>query len=152
MDLKIYEQVKFGLAELIRSGQLIASEKEKDSTKRWEAEQPWRDLLTRLAEDRFTVVVAGRFNRGKSSLMNAVLGMDRLPTGLVPLTSVITSVRCGTSERVLLDYYGSGLRGEAKLEDLPQLVTEKGILEMCNAFGWQKSSFRLRSCAAASSS
>jgi GTP-binding protein EngB required for normal cell division len=52
--------------------------------------------------------------------------MDRLPTGLVPLTSVITNVRYGTSERVLLDYYGSGLRGEAKLEDLPQLVTEKG--------------------------
>ena len=57
--------------------------------------------------------------------MNAVLGMDRLPTGLVPLTSVITNVRYGTSERVLLDYYGSGLRGEAKLEDLPQLVTGK---------------------------
>ena len=58
--------------------------------------------------------------------MNAVLGMDRLPTGIVPLTSVITNVRYGTSERVLLDYYGSGLRSEAKLEDLPQLVTEKG--------------------------
>jgi GTP-binding protein EngB required for normal cell division len=126
MDLKTYEQVKFELAELIRSGQLIASEKDKESNKRWEYEQPWRNLLIRLAEDRFTLVVAGRFNRGKSSLMNAVLGMDRLPTGIVPLTSVITNVRYGTSERVLLDYYRSGLRSEAKLEDLPQLVTEKG--------------------------
>jgi GTP-binding protein EngB required for normal cell division len=126
MDLKTYEQVKFELAELIRSGQLIASQKDKESNKRWEHEQPWRNLLIRLAEDRFTLVVAGRFNRGKSSLMNAVLGMDRLPTGIVPLTSVITNVRYGTSERVLLDYYGSGLRSEAKLEDLPQLVTEKG--------------------------
>jgi len=136
MDLKTYEQVKFELAELIRYGQLIASGKDKDSTERWQSEQPWHDLLTRLAEDRFTVVVAGRFNRGKSSLMNAVLRMDRLPTGLVPLTSVITNVRYGTSERVLLDYYGSGLRGEAKLEDLPQLVTEKGILEMRSTAGW----------------
>jgi predicted GTPase len=58
--------------------------------------------------------------------MNAVLGMDRLPTGVIPLTSVITSVRYGTSERVLLDYYGSRLRGEAKLEELPELVTERG--------------------------
>lgn len=126
MDLKSYEQVKFDLAEVIRSAELVAAEQEKDSGDRWQAKQPWRDLLTRLAEDRFTVVVAGRFNRGKSSLMNAILGMDRLPTGVVPLTSVITSVRYGTSERALLDYYGSGLRGEAKLADLPSLVTEKG--------------------------
>jgi len=126
MDLKTYEQVKFDLAEVIRSAELIAGEQVKDSNQRWRAEEPWRDLVRRLAEDRFTVVVAGRFNRGKSSLMNAVLGMDRLPTGVVPLTSVITSVRYGTSERVLLDYYGSGLRGEAKLSELPDLVTEKG--------------------------
>ena len=126
MDLKTYEQVKFELAEIIRAGELIAVSQVDDPNKRWQAEEPWRELLTRLAEDRFTVVVAGRFNRGKSSLMNAVLGLDRLPTGVVPLTSVITSVRYGTSERVLLDYYGSRLRGEAKLEELPELVTERG--------------------------
>jgi GTP-binding protein EngB required for normal cell division len=126
MDLKTYEQIKFELAELIRSGQLIASEREQDSTRRYDAERPWRALLTRLAEDRFTVVVAGRFSRGKSSLMNAVLGMDRLPTGIVPLTSVITYVRYGTSEKVLLNYEGTRLRGEATLQELPEYVTEKG--------------------------
>jgi small GTP-binding protein len=126
MDLKTYEHVKFELAELIRSGQLIASERETDPNKRYEAEHPWRLLLTRLAEDRFTVVVAGRFSRGKSSLMNAVLGLDRLPTGIVPLTSVITYVRYGTSERVLLNYEGTRLRGEATLQELPEYVTEKG--------------------------
>jgi GTP-binding protein EngB required for normal cell division len=126
MDLKTYEQVKFELAELIRSGQLIASEREKEPNERYDAEKPWRALLTRLAEDRFTVVVAGRFSRGKSSLMNAVLGLDRLPTGVVPLTSVITYVRYGTSERVLLNYEGTRLRGEATLQELPEYVTEKG--------------------------
>ncbi len=126
MDLKTYEQVKFELAEVIRSGQLAASEREKDSNKRYHAEQPWRALLTRLAEDRFTVVVAGRFSRGKSSLMNAVLGMDRLPTGMVPLTSVITYVRYGSSETVLLNYEGTRLRGEATLQQLSDYVTEKG--------------------------
>lgn len=126
MDLRTYEQVKFELAEVIRSGQLIVSEPEKDSNRRYEAERPWRDLLTRLAEDRFTVVVAGRFSRGKSSLMNAVLGLDRLPTGIVPLTSVITYVRYGTSERVLLNYEGTRLRGEASLQELPDYVTERG--------------------------
>ena len=126
MDLKNYERIKFELAELVRSGQLMATDRESDPRKKHDAEQPWRDLLARLADDRFTVVFAGRFNRGKSSLMNALLGMDRLPTGVVPLTSVITFVRYGTSERVLLDYQGSRLRGEVKLEELPDYVTEKG--------------------------
>ena len=126
MDLKTYEQLKFELAELIREGQLLSSKNNGDPRSRANSEQSWRGLLARLAEDRFTVVVAGRFNRGKSSLMNALLGSERLPTGVVPLTSVITYVRYGTSERVLLDYYGSGLRGEANLEELPEFVTEKG--------------------------
>jgi len=126
MDLRTYEENKFRLAEIIRSGQFAAAGAEKDPNRRYEAERPWRDLVTRLAEDRFTVVVAGRFNRGKSSLMNALLGLNRLPTGIVPLTSVITYVRYGTSEKVLVEHYGSGLRGEARIEDLPELVTEKG--------------------------
>jgi predicted GTPase len=43
-------------------------------------------LLVKLAEDRFNLAVVGQFKRGKSSLMNAVIGRDVLPTGLLPLT------------------------------------------------------------------
>ena len=120
MNLKEYAQYKFRLAEVICFASAVDFEHEKGSELRW------RDVLARLAEDRFNVVVAGRFNRGKSTLMNALLGMGRLPTGIVPLTSVITTVRYGTSERVLLDYEGSGLRGEVLLNELADYVTEKG--------------------------
>ena len=120
MSLKEYEQFKFRLAEIIRLASAIDYQHDKGS------EQSWREVLARLAEDRFNVVVAGRFNRGKSTLMNALFGMDRLPTGIMPLTSVITTVRYGTSERVLLDYEGNRLRGEASLSELPEYVTEKG--------------------------
>ena len=65
--------------------------------------------VVRLAEDRFNLVVVGRFSRGKSSLMNAILGRYRLPTGVVPLTSVITTVTYGSEERVTLHFRGSGL-------------------------------------------
>ena len=68
MNQKRYEQIKFALAQLVRSGQLIATERETDSKKKHDAEQPWRNLLVRLADDRFTVVFVGRFNRGKSFL------------------------------------------------------------------------------------
>jgi hypothetical protein len=38
-------------------------------------------LLARLAEDRSNLAVVGPFSRGKSSLMNVILGFDGLPTG-----------------------------------------------------------------------
>jgi GTP-binding protein EngB required for normal cell division len=117
MNLREYEQLKFELAGVIRSAQLLDRGKDENDE--------WRDLLTRLAEDRFTVVVVGRFSRGKSSLMNAVLGLERLPTGVVPVTSVITFVRYGTSERIVLRYHGSRLGDEAKLQDLAEYITER---------------------------
>jgi GTP-binding protein EngB required for normal cell division len=120
MSLQQYEQFKFRLAEVIRLASAMDYERDQGS------EQRWRDVLARLADDRFNVVVAGRFNRGKSTLMNALFGMDRLPTGIMPLTSVITTVRYGTSERVLLEYEGNGLRGEAALSELTEYITEKG--------------------------
>jgi Dynamin family len=41
------------------------------------------------------VVVIGEFKRGKSTLINALLGEDVLPTGVTPVTAVPTLVRFG---------------------------------------------------------
>src|SRR5271168_2401536 len=98
MDLRDYERTKFELAEILRALPFDAAQYERR-----------RDLFARLAEDRFNLVVVGRFSRGKSSLMNAILGMDRLPTGVVPLTSVITTVTYGSEERVTLHYDRTGM-------------------------------------------
>jgi type IV secretory pathway ATPase VirB11/archaellum biosynthesis ATPase len=84
MDLREYEQTKFQLAELLRSSGASSSELPR------QVQDQVRELFGRLAEDRFNLVVVGRFSRGKTSLMNAVLGTDCLPTGIRPLTSVIT--------------------------------------------------------------
>ena len=85
-----------------------------------------RRLLSHLAEDRFNLAVVGQFKRGKSSLMNAVIGMDRLPTGILPLTSVITTVRYGDRESVLVRHRGWSLPQEVPLARLEEYVTEKG--------------------------
>ena len=79
-----------------------------------------------LAEDRFNLVVVGRFNRGKTSLMNAILATDRLPTGIVPLTSVITTVGYGTKERADLKFRNTMLDKEVPIETLPQYITQQG--------------------------
>ena len=58
----------------------------------------------RVAEDRFNLVVLGEFKRGKSSLINALLGRDVLPIGVVPLTSVVTAIGAGESDRLIVHY------------------------------------------------
>ncbi len=52
-------------------------------------------LAGRLGDGRFYVVCVGQFKRGKSTLLNALVGEPVLPTGVVPVTSVVTVVRHG---------------------------------------------------------
>ncbi len=52
-------------------------------------------LAERLAEGRFYVVCVGQFKRGKSTLVNALVGEAVLPTGVVPITTAVTVVRHG---------------------------------------------------------
>jgi small GTP-binding protein len=118
MDLKQYEQEKFAIADIIRSAQAV-------NTKDEDLHRESLDLLTRLAEDRFNLLVVGRFSRGKSTLMNALLGGDLLPTGIVPLTSVITTVRYGSRKQVVLHFNGRSLNREVPLAQLAEYVTQQ---------------------------
>jgi GTP-binding protein EngB required for normal cell division len=52
-------------------------------------------LAERLADGRFYVVCLGQFKRGKSTLLNALIGAPLLPTGVVPVTAAVTVVRHG---------------------------------------------------------
>jgi GTP-binding protein EngB required for normal cell division len=115
-----YEQVKLELANIVR----FAAEKAPRESGLPSRE--YRDFFARLADDRFNLALLGRFNRGKTSLMNAILGSDRLPTGLVPLTSVITSVSYGSTEQVRLELERSHLPMEISMGVLAQYITEQG--------------------------
>jgi predicted GTPase len=84
-----------------------------------------RDLMVKLAEDHFTLAVLGQFKRGKSSLMNAIIGRPLLPTGVLPLTSVITALRFGPRERLLVEYEEGRVVNEVPLSELSEYVTEK---------------------------
>ena len=84
------------------------------------------ELLTKLAEDRFTLAVVGQFKRGKSSLMNALIGGELLPTGLLPLTSAITILRFGPRQRLVVKWMNSSLEYEKPLSALREFVTEQG--------------------------
>jgi len=52
-------------------------------------------LKERLEEERFHLAVLGQFKRGKSTLLNALLGDEVLPTSILPLTSIPTFIEYG---------------------------------------------------------
>jgi GTP-binding protein EngB required for normal cell division len=52
-------------------------------------------LAERVGEQRFYVACVGQFKRGKSTLLNALVGQPLLPVGVLPVTSVPTIVRFG---------------------------------------------------------
>jgi GTP-binding protein EngB required for normal cell division len=119
VDLKEYERRKFELAEQLRILEALAGDR------RESIQGDLRSLFARIAEDRFNLVVVGRFSRGKTSLMNALLGTNRLPTGILPLTSVVTTVVYGSTERVVLKFEGVSLDSEIPLDALPHYITQQ---------------------------
>lgn len=52
-------------------------------------------LAERLEQGGFEIAVVGEFKRGKSTLIDALVGRPLLPTGVLPLTAVATEVRHG---------------------------------------------------------
>jgi ribosome biogenesis GTPase A len=52
-----------------------------------------RELVGKLEEDRFHLVVVGEFNHGKTTFVNALLGESALPVGVTPTTAVIHHIR-----------------------------------------------------------
>ena len=52
-------------------------------------------LAERIAAGRFYVACVGQFKRGKSTLINALVGLDVHPTGVLPVTTVVTVLREG---------------------------------------------------------
>ena len=64
-----------------------------------------REQSASIAHQRFTLLVLGEFKRGKSTLINTLLGSDTLPVGSAPTTAVLTKVSYGedVSARLLLD-------------------------------------------------
>lgn len=87
-------------------------------------------LRHRARTRRLRVLVAGEAKRGKSTLVNRLLGVDVLPTGVLPVTAIATTVRRDRNDgrtgagRVSVDFM-DGRRAELGLDELAGLVTER---------------------------
>jgi hypothetical protein len=82
-------------------------------------------LSHKLSEQVFNLVAAGQFKRGKSTVINALLGEPLVPAGVVPLTSVITVIQSGRAPAAYatLRY---GQKRPIQIAELGEYVTERG--------------------------
>lgn len=83
------------------------------------------ELQRRLAEDRLRILVAGEAKRGKSTLINALLGRDLLPAGVLPLTAIATTLVYGDAEDAEVRY-ADGRVEHHPAATLADFVTETG--------------------------
>jgi len=98
---------------LVAAGSLLSDERARQVVhlhERWRARS-------------FVTIIAGEFKRGKSTLLNALAGVDVLPTGVLPVTTVPTRVEQGSREvaRVL---FRDGSQREIGLTEVPNFVDE----------------------------
>lgn len=80
--------------------------------------------LKKLEDNLFYLVVLGQFKRGKTTLINALLGENLLPTAVVPLTSVITLIRYG-KERSIVVRFLDNTEKNISFNELSLYITER---------------------------
>lgn len=76
-----------------------------------------------LSSRQYRVAVIGEFKRGKSSLINAIIGSQVLPTDILPMTAAITRVTYGPQKKILI-HFKDGHTEEKSVEELLEYATK----------------------------
>jgi len=88
-------------------------------------------LRERLVTERFQLAVLGQFKRGKSTVLNALLGQSVLPIGVVPVTAIPTFLESAATPSIRVTYVSGKVEefepkgAEALREKLATFVTEE---------------------------
>jgi small GTP-binding protein len=93
--------------------------------------------IPKLDQERFSLVVLGEFNHGKSTFVNALLGEAILPTGITPTTAVLTHLTQGKAVGATL-VFESGARRPIQLAALGEWLTVEGLAPKETAIGAAK--------------
>lgn len=81
-------------------------------------------IIDRLEDNSFEIAIFGRVSSGKSSLLNAILGTDVLPVGVIPITAVPTRLVYGDSPMVHV-WFANRTPEQFDISQLPQFVAEQ---------------------------
>ena len=81
------------------------------------------DLIDKIENHKITLSVIGQFKRGKSMLVNSMLGDSILPVGIVPVTAVVTTIEYG--EKAAAVRFSNGIIKEIPFEDMAAYIDEQ---------------------------
>ncbi len=88
-----------------------------------------------MSEKNKTLLVCGRFNSGKSSFINALLGEELLPVGVTPTTAVNTELQYGKASKITaFPSCGNGLK-------YPVVFNNPTVGDIEKYTAWSKSDF-----------
>lgn len=83
------------------------------------------ELRVKVTEQKLNLVVVGLFKRGKSTLVNALIGKELAPVAVTPLTSVITSFEYDPGRSYARICFRGGEMQEAPTEAAAQFISEE---------------------------
>lgn len=83
-------------------------------------------LQAKLTAGQLHLAVLGQMKRGKSSFVNALLGTEILPTGVLPVTAIITEIKYGEVPEATIIHSTGGLQQWLELSALADYITESG--------------------------
>ena len=84
-----------------------------------------KDLLKKLEEDRFHLVVVGEFNHGKSTFVNALIGQTVLPAGVTPTTAAIHHLKYSETPEATV-VFSSGKRESIAFDEAKKFAVGGG--------------------------
>jgi len=93
------------------------------------------DEIRKLNANHFHLVVLGQFKRGKTTFINALLGEELLPVGIVPVTSVVALIRYGSEKKAEV-VFSDNRRMPIDCDSLREYVTEQGNPENRKRVGY----------------
>lgn len=81
------------------------------------------DVMEKVANDSFDIAIVGEFKRGKSTLINSLLGKEILPTDILPCSATLNRVTYSITPSVKIEYK-DGSKEEIGIDRLPEYVTK----------------------------
>ena len=118
MNIQEYNQKKNEIFENIESVKKICEVYEDlDNQNKLE------HLVSKMEKDVFQLVVVGEFSRGKSTLINALLGDDILPSDPNPTTVMLNVIKNSDGEHYLIHYRNGDVK-EISKEDFKNIVAK----------------------------
>lgn len=81
------------------------------------------ETVEKISHEHFEVAIVGEFKRGKSTLINALLGQEVLPADVLPATATLNRVTYSETPYVMVEYKNGGME-RVNINQLENYVTK----------------------------